>query len=91
MPVSLGVKPRNEGVVGSDFIEIPLYLPCKTLRVDKPYSNESRGGSRELFKGASLSTLLPFPLSLLQIVNENFMIIVLLFKVPDKWEGKLFF
>lgn len=92
MPVSLGVKSRSEGVVGSDFVEeVPLCLTCKALRVDKPYSNESSIGSGELFKGASLSACLPFPLSLLQIVNENFMIIVMLFKVPEKWEGKLFF
>lgn len=85
MLVSLGVKPRSEGVVGSDFVkEIPLCLPCKTRRVDKPHSNESRVGFRELLKGASLSTLHPFPPSLLQIINENFVITVMLFKVPEK-------
>lgn len=61
MPVSPGVKPRSERVVGSDFVEeIPLCLPCKTLRVDKPYSSESRVGSRELL-GGKLIFIVPFP------------------------------
>lgn len=68
-----------------------MCLSHKTLRGDKPYSSESRVGFRELFKEAGLSALPAFPPSLLQIINENFMIKVLLFKVPEKWEGKLFF
>ena len=50
-----------------------MCLSHKTLRGDKPYSSESRVGFRELLKEAGLSALPAFPPSLLQIINENFM------------------
>lgn len=40
MPVSFGVEPRSEGVVGSDFVkETPPCISYRTLTVDKTYSN----------------------------------------------------
>lgn len=77
MPVSFGVEPRSEGVMGRDFVKDILHVNSLFLLMNPELVLDG------FFRGQAYLFCSFFSL-LLRSINENFTFIIMLFRVPEK-------